>query len=161
MAGDHVFKEGLSSNRTEGLFVALTILFLSIFVWRIKIVGAGFLTSLLLFFFIFFLFYAINYRTLYICFRAEDLILRFGIFKWTVSFSNIEHIYLDKTSLWRIGGAGIHFTMIGGKYRVYFNFLDYPRVVISLKKKKGLVREIAFSTKQSNEIMSIIREMSV
>jgi hypothetical protein len=51
--------------------------------------------------------------------------------------------------------------MIGGKYRAYFNFLEYPRVVISLKKKKGLVREIAFSTKQSNEIMSIIREKSV
>jgi len=50
--------------------------------------------------------------------------------------------------------------MIKGRYRAYFNFLEYPRVVVTLKKRKGLVREIAFSTQRSTEIMSIIREIS-
>jgi len=160
MTGDSQFKESLSSNKTEILFVSLTILFLSLFVWRIMIFGSGFISSLFLFFFILFLFYSINYRRLYIRFTSEVLMLRFGIFKWTVSFSNIEQINHDKTSLWRIGGAGIHFTMIKGRYRAYFNFLEYPRVVVTLKKRKGLVREIAFSTQRSTEIMSIIREIS-
>ncbi len=57
----------------------------------------------------------------------------------------------------RIGGAGIHFTWIKGKYRAFFNFLEYPRVVIFLKKKHGVVCEIAFSTEQPEKVIEIIR----
>jgi hypothetical protein len=39
-----------------------------------------------------------------------------------------------------------------------FNFLEHPRVLIALKVKKGLVRDIAFSTRQPGEVMRLIQE---
>jgi hypothetical protein len=39
-----------------------------------------------------------------------------------------------------------------------FNFLEYPRVLIKLKVKKGLVRDIAFSTKLPEEVIRLLNE---
>jgi hypothetical protein len=154
-----VYEEKLTSNRTEVLFIALMILFLLLFAWRVLITGFGVLAIVFFCVFIFFLFYSFNYRTLTIRLIPETLILKFGIFTWTIPFENIEKFYLDTTSMWRIGGAGIHFTLLQGKYRAMFNFLEYPRLVVTLKKKKGPVREIAFSTKQPDEIIRILQEV--
>jgi hypothetical protein len=87
----------------------------------------------------------------------ETLQLTFGIFTWKIAVTNIESCYLDKTSLWRIGGAGIHFTWIKGKYRAFWNFLEYPRVAVMLKRKKGAVREIAFSTRHPGQVTEHIQ----
>jgi hypothetical protein len=38
------------------------------------------------------------------------------------------------------------------------NFLEYPRIVIELKEKRGLVRDVAFSTERPDEILRIIEE---
>jgi hypothetical protein len=94
--------------------------------------------------FAFFLFYELNYRTLIIRLSKDALQLKFGIFTWIIPLHNIETCFPDATSLWRIGGEGIHFTPLGGRYRAMFNFLEHPRVVITLKTKRVLVRVIAF-----------------
>jgi hypothetical protein len=57
-----------------------------------------------------------------------------------------------------MGGAGIHFISVRGRYRVSFNFLEHPRVVIALKKKRGLVRDVSFSTRHPDEVLQLIRE---
>jgi Ca2+/Na+ antiporter len=151
------YEEKVSSSKTEVLFVALTSLFLLLFTWRFMISRSGLLTIIFLCCFILFLFYSFNYRTLVIRLSSESLILRFGIFTWRVQLDNIEAYYLDDISLWRIGGAGIHFTVIRGKYRAFLNFLEHPRVVVALKKKKGPVREIAFSTINPEEVFRILQ----
>jgi hypothetical protein len=71
---------------------------------------------------------------------------------------NIEKCFLDDTSLWRIGGAGIHFSWFHGRYRAMFNFIEHPRVVFALKKKRGPVRDVAFSTRRPNEVLRFIQE---
>lgn len=159
MMEDFTYEEKLTSNKTEVLFVVLMILFLLLFVWRVLVTGLGVLAIVFFCVFIFFLFYSLNYRTLIIQLVPETLSLKFGIFTWTVPYANIEKYYLDDTSMWRIGGAGIHFTMLRGKYRAMFNFLEYPRLVVTLKKKKGPVREIAFSTNRPEEIKGILQEV--
>jgi Ca2+/Na+ antiporter len=153
-----IYQEKLSSNRTEVLFLALAVLFLLLFAWRFQTSGAGVLSALFLFFFVFFLFYSLNYRTLVIDLTAERLKLKFGIFSWTVPLENIESCYLDDVSLVRIGGAGIHFTFIWGRYRVMFNFLEYPRLVLRLKMKQGPVQGVVFSTRQPVQIEQLIKE---
>jgi hypothetical protein len=155
---DFIFQEELSSKRTEGLFVALTVLFLLLFAWRVRTTGAGFISAVFLFFCVFFLFYAINYRTLRIHLTPERFKLKFGIFTWTVPLENIEACYPDDVTLTRIGGAGIHFTSIRRRYRVMFNFLEYPRLVLALKKKQGPVRDVVFSTRRPEEIERLIKE---
>jgi len=58
----------------------------------------------------------------------------------------------------RMGGAGIHFMFVRGRYRVSFNVLEYPRVVLALKKKAGPVCDVSFSTRQPDEVVQRVRQ---
>jgi hypothetical protein len=151
------YDERISSNRTEALFLSLTLLFLLLSVWRMNAVGFNLWTGIFVVIFIFFLFYSLNYRTLTIQLTPDVLELHFGLFTWMIPLDNVENCSLDETSLWRIGGAGIHFTPMHGRYRAMFNFLEYPRVVIALKRKKELVRDIAFTTRHPEDVLRLIR----
>jgi hypothetical protein len=151
------YYERVSSNRTEALFVVLTLFFLLLSAWRMNAPGLGTTTAILCLLCAFFLFYSINYRTLSIRLTAQLLELKFGLFTWRIALDNVESCTLDDTSLWRIGGAGIHFSPIHGRYRAMFNFLEHPRVVIALKRRLGLVRDIAFSTQHPDEVIEEIR----
>jgi len=157
MTDNHVFTESLSSARTLALFIVLIMVFLALFAWSWSNVGWSGWTIAFLCISAFFLFYVFNYRTLKIRLTSETLQLTFGIFTWKVAVSNIKDCYLDEDTIWRFGGAGIHFMFIKGKYRAFWNFLEYPRVVVTLKEKKGPVSEIAFSTKHPEQVMEFIR----
>lgn len=154
----HLYSEKLSSKRTELLFITLTMLFLLLFIWRVIAGSIDFLAGIFLFFFVFFLFCSLNYRILVIRLTSEFLKLSFGIFTWTILLNNVGEIQPDDDLplLMKYGGAGIHFMLVRQRYRVSFNFLEYPRVVIGLKRKAGLVRDISFSTCQPNEIIQLL-----
>jgi hypothetical protein len=134
------------------------LLFLSLFAWRATTTGLGLLAILFLCLFFFFAFYALNYRTLIICLTRESLTLAYGIFTWTTPLEHIAECSPDPVSLWRIGGAGIHFTCIRRRYRAMFNGLEYPRVVVALKKRRGPVWDIVFSTQRPDHVMSTMME---
>jgi hypothetical protein len=80
----------------------------------------------------------------------------FGVFKWTLPLEDVAACARDDVSIWRIGGAGIHFTPIRGRYRAMFNFPEYPRVVVALRRRGGLVGDVAFSTRQPDDVTRII-----
>ena len=154
-----LYHEELSSKRTQRLFLGLTILFLLLSIWRVKVNGMNGLAVFFLILSCFFLFYAVNYRTLIIRITSESLKLSFGIFQWTVPFDNIESCSIDEIPAFnKYGGAGIHFMFVEKRYRASFNFLEYPRLVIAFKNKVGPVRDISFSTRQPDEVLRIIRE---
>ncbi len=150
--------ETLTSLRTEALFIFLMLSFLLLSTWRLLRSGWDGWVVLFVCLFGMFLFYSLNFHTLVIRLDDQSLSLQFGIFTWRIPVSNIAAVFPDKTSLWRIGGAGIHFTPLGGRYRAMFNFLEYPRLVIALKVKQGLVRDIAFTTRHPDELIRLIRE---
>ncbi len=154
-----LYDEQLSSSWTTALFIFLTVVFLGLSIWRLTGAKLDLLAGVLLFFSLFFFFYVINYRTLIIRLTHENLKLKFGIFTWTIELDNIESCRLDDIAgLMRYGGAGIHFMLIRKRYRASFNFLEYPRVVITLKQKVGLVRDISFSTRQPDKVLRFIQE---
>jgi Ca2+/Na+ antiporter len=159
MMNDYIiYNEKVFSKRTEILFIALTMLFFLLLIWRVIANSLDILASVFLFFFCFFLFYSLNYRTLIIRLTSESLKLAFGIFTWTIPLNNISGCQLDDLpALMKYGGAGIHFMFIRKRYRASFNFLEHSRVVIGLKRKAGLVRDISFSTRQPNELIPLIR----
>ncbi len=158
MNNSTLYHERLTSNKTEALFLALTILFLALLAWRVSAAGLDALAVVCLLFFVVFLFYSVNYRTLVIDLDPESLKLKFGIFTWTVALNNIDAFALDEIPvLMRYGGAGIHFMFIRKRYRASFNFLEYPRVVITFKKKVGPVRDISFSTQRPDEIQQLVQ----
>lgn len=152
-----IYNEALSSRKTQALFVTLTAVFLTLSIWCWTTSGLSGWSVVLTILFTFFLFFVFNYKTLKIRITPEILQLTFGIFTWKIPISNIKNCHLDENSLLRLGGAGVHFMFIKGKYRAFFNFLEHPRVVLSLKKKHGVVQEIAFSTQHPEHVMELIQ----
>jgi hypothetical protein len=153
-----LYEEKLSSRRTEALFLSLMTLFLVLLVWRVTSSGWDFLAILFFIFFGLFVFYSLNYLTLIIRLTPNSLALSFGIFAWTVRMEDIESCGLDNLpAIKKYGGAGIHFMFVDNRYRASFNFLEYPRVVIGLRKK-GRVRDISFSTGRPDDVLRLIQE---
>jgi hypothetical protein len=158
MSDTNIYEERLFSNKTEALFIGLTLLFLILSLWRLGADHHGFLTTVFLFLTFFFFFYSVNFRILMIHLDSESLELKFGIFTWEIQLDNIDECRLDDLPIFmKYGGAGIHFMLIRGRYRVSFNFLEHPRVVISLEKRAGPVRDISFSTSHPDELIRLIR----
>jgi len=156
MTATALYRERISSPRTEALFVTLTLLAFLVLVGLVLSSRPRMWIVVVAFLFAYFLFCALNYRTLVIQLTDVALELGFGLVAWRIPLHNIEACSLDQTSLWRIGGAGVHFTPLGGRYRAMFNFLEHPRLVIALRTRKGLVRDIAFSTCHPSEVMHLI-----
>lgn len=147
-------EEKISSRRTELLFLILTVLFFGLFLWRAAAIRFDFPAGLFLFLSFLFLFYSLNYRRLSIQLSSEHLQLTFGIFTWRIPLGNIAGCGIDEIPpFMRFGGAGIHFMFIRGRYRASFNFLEFPRVVITLRRQVGPVRDVSFSTRQPEELI--------
>jgi Ca2+/Na+ antiporter len=159
MNQDIVYRERISSTRTEVLFLVLTVIFLSLLAWRLASGSLDVLTVAFGALFIFFLFYTVNYRTLEIWITSKELNLSFGIFTWNVPLDNVAACCLDEAPpFMRMGGAGIHFMFINQRYRASFNFLEYPRVLIAFKRKVGPVHDLSFSTRRPEEVLRVIKE---
>lgn len=156
---DLIYDERVTSKKTEVLFLALTILFFLLLIWRVSAGSLDILVAVFFCLFGLFLFYSVNYRTLIIRLTPESLKLTFGIFTWTVPLDNVGECRLDDVPvLMRMGGAGIHFMSIRKRYRASFNFLEHPRVVIAFKRKVGLVRDISFSTRRPDDVLRLIQQ---
>lgn len=94
MADDCLYRERASSNGTEALFLALTLLFLALLAWRVSSGRRDALAAASLFFFALFLFYSVNYRALTIRLTSAALTLTFGVFAWKVRWDNVKPIVL-------------------------------------------------------------------
>lgn len=159
MNNELLYDEILTSKKTLMLFLILTGAFFVLFLWQYLTRGYHFLSALLLFFFFFFLFYAINYRKLEIRITQAMLTLKFGLFTWRVPVENIAAYKLDKIpALAYLGGAGIHFMFVKGRYRASFNFLEYPRVVLTFKNKIAPIQDISFSTQEPESVIQKLDE---
>jgi hypothetical protein len=153
-----VFEEQVSSKWTTVLFMALAILFGGAAYLKFSATGVNFLFWFFIFLTALFLFYTVNYLTLEIQITPTFLKLKFGVFLWRISMDYIAGCRLDDIhGLMRYGGGGIHFMMIQGRYRASLNFLEYSRVLLTLKNKIGLVQDISFSTRRPDEIIAIIQ----
>ncbi len=162
MADGLLYHEQLSSSRTMALFLALTLIFCLLTAWRTSAHSLDALAIIFACFAGIFLFYSVNYRTLIIRITPAGLGLRFGIFQWRVPIGNIESCQLDEVPAFkRLGGAGIHFMTVRGRYRASFNFLEYPRVVIAFKSKAGPVQDISFSTRRPDEVLETLQRVVV
>jgi hypothetical protein len=162
MADDLIYTEELTSPKTQALFIGLTALFGALAAWRVKAGRASRLAHMFLFFAALFLFYVLNYRTLVIRLTPAALKLKFGLFTWTVPLDNVASCGRDELpASQRLGGAGIHFLVVRQRYRVSFNFLEYPRVVVALKNPAGPVRDVSFSTRRPDEVIQHIGALAM
>lgn len=158
ISNEILYHERLKSPSTTAFFLGLTGLFSALAFWRRRKTDSW----LKLFASLagFFLFYALNYRTLHISLTRQALCLRFGVFHWCVPLANIAAIELDALPAFqRYGGAGIHGLLVDGRYRASFNFLEYPRLVVHFKENIGLVQDLSFSTHQPEALLRLVNDL--
>lgn len=156
-----LFSEELTSARTSVLFTLLALLFLIL--TPLLFMGGASLSVILvsLFLALFFIFCALNYRTLKVTITSQDIHLKFGLISWHVPLDEIENAYIDQLpGILRYGGAGVHFFWVRKTYRISFNFLEHPRLAVRLRRARGLVREVSFSTRQPEQIMALLKNCS-
>jgi len=100
------------------------------------------------------------FRKFNIKMTSDSIVVRYG-FKHTILYKDIEDCYVDKLSFIRfIGRGGFGPGKIGranGKWRSVYTVIGYPRIVLSLKDGK-FFKEFVFSTKNPEEVMSIIKQ---
>lgn len=151
------YTEKIQSSGTTLLFLGLSILFFILFGWRISAVGVRFFPGMFAFLGMLFLFYVFNFRTLLITIDSKHVKLKFGIIPWKTRLDNIRDYQVDDSpAIIKYGGAGVHFAFVKGIYRAYYNFLEYPRVVVSFKEKQGLVQELVFTSRHPDQVLTEI-----
>jgi len=154
-----MYSEKVRSNFTTVFFVILALIFFSLFAWRFLAVGLRFTPGLLAFLGLFFCFYVVNYRVLKITITDQDLRLGFGLVGWRTELGNIAQVILYDPPFWiKYGGAGVHFASVEGEYLAFYNFLDYPRILVRFHQKQGLVQALVFTTRQPDQILGILEK---
>ena len=109
-----------------------------------------------LFMFLLFLGVMINFSILKIRMTPGYFSVSYGIIKYSILWENIEDCSLDDVSTFKYGGWGIRMAQVKGKWRLVYNVIGGPRIVLSLKK--GRFKEFVFSTKNPEEVIKIVKE---
>lgn len=105
---------------------------------------------------LFFIVLAVNFSRLSIVVNSQGVMVGYGVLKHRIPWDNIGGCYTDETSAVMYGGFGIRLGRVKGKWRIVYNVIGGPRVVLQLKR--GWYREFVFSTKNPEAIMGIIRK---
>lgn len=156
-----IYHEKIRSTRTTLLFLILVLAFCALSAWRFSAVGLRFTPCLFAFLGLTFFFYVINYRVLKITITDRELRLKFGLIHWQIDVENIEFSAQYDPPFWiKYGGAGVHFAAVDGKYTAFYNFLEYPRILIRFHQKQGLVRALVFTTLQPDQLLEILEKRS-
>ena len=109
--------------------------------------------------FILFIGITINFSNLNIKMTSQVIVVSYGIFKHSIPWENIEDCYLDEISGINKYSAGIQIDKIKGKWRLEYTVIGGHRVVISLRKTR-FFKEFVFSTKNSEQIIKLIKQQS-
>ena len=154
---DQIYQEKIQSPLTTLLFTLLMVVFSALFAWRVMIVGFRAFPIVCLVLTLFFFYSGLNYQTLRITITEEVVLLKFGLIRWRTRLENIQTCKIDDSpNLIKYGGAGVHFAFVKGEYRAFFNFLEYPRILINFHQKQGLVQGVVFTTRQPEQVLEII-----
>lgn len=159
MQADYIYEEKIFSKGIASILIIGTVGFLFVLVYQILVEPIGTRPASNLFFLLMFLLFlglTINFSRLSIKMTRQSFHVGYGIFKHSIPWDNIVHCYLDEVSTIRYGGWGMRIGRVKGKWRLVYNVIGGPRVVLS--KKKGRFKELVFSTKNPEEVMKVVKQ---
>jgi hypothetical protein len=159
MPTEDSYEEKIFSKGITGILAAITVGFLLALVYQTSVgpIGADPAPNwFFLLMFLLFLGVTINFSRLSIKTTPQFIVVGYGILKHTIPWENIEDCYLDKASAIRYGGWGIRIGRVKGKWRLVYNLIGSPRVVLSLNR--GKFREFVFSTNNPQKVVAIVKQ---
>ena len=95
-----------------------------------------------------------NFRILVIRITGQSITVAYGLIKKTILWGDIEEGFLDSSSPLGYGGWGARIARVEGRWRLAFNVIGAPGVVLRLRR--GRVREFMFSTKNPQQVLGVI-----
>jgi len=95
-----------------------------------------------------------NFRVLVIRITSQSITVAYGLIKRTIPWGDIEEGFLDSSSPLGYGGWGARIARVEGRWRLAFNVIGAPGVVLRLRK--GRAREFMFSTKNPEQVLDIV-----
>jgi hypothetical protein len=159
MQQESVYEEKLFSKWITIILTSATAIMFFFLVYQLverPIGGKPAPTWILLVIGLIFLGLTINFSRIIIRMTPEHVSIGYGIFKHEIPWETVENCYIDETSAVRYGGSGIRVTKVGDKKRIVYSVVGSPRVVLSLKE--GTYKEVAFSTRNPDQVMSIVNQ---
>ncbi|MBL7165317.1 MAG: hypothetical protein ISS55_02375 [Dehalococcoidales bacterium] len=99
-----------------------------------------------------------NFRKLTIRLTSQSITVAFGMLKRTMLWGNIEDCSRDESPAFAYAGWGIRMARVKGGWRLVYNVVGYPGVLLSLRA--GRFREFVFSTKNAGQVLDIIRRQA-
>ncbi len=159
MQTKNLYEEKIFLKWTAGILTSITTVFLFLLFYQILVGPIGTNPApnwFFLFMFLLFLGVMINFSRLTIRMTPRSISIGYGIIKHSILWENVEDYYLDEASTIRYGGWGIRIAKVKGKWRLVYNVVGGPRIVLSLKR--GRFKEFVFSTKNPEEVIKIVKE---
>jgi len=148
-----IYQEKIFSRLNAGVFSIIVIILIFILLYQRIVDPLGtdpapewFLILMILLFTAF----GINFSTLTITIDYENITVGYGLIKNKIPRSDIINCYIDKTSAVLYGGWGIRIGRVKGNWRLIYNTVGVPRVVIGLRNR--WYKEFVFSTQNSEEV---------
>lgn len=158
MQSDVLYEEKIFQKGLTTLLTVITFIFLVLSIYLAFFESLGNQVLIVIFFamFLLFVFVTITFNTLDIKITSEFIRVSYGIIKRQISWERVEDCYLDEASVIRYGGWGIRIGKFREKWRLVYNVVGSPRVVLLLKE--GRFREFVFSTKNPDEVIELVKE---
>jgi len=101
----------------------------------------------------------VNFLRLTIKITPQGIRVAFGVFKRVIPWENVNSCHMDRISVVRYGGWGVRIGRVKGRWRLVYNVIGCPRIVVALKE--GRFKEFVFSTKNPEKIMEVIRKQGL
>ncbi len=158
---ENLYQERILSRWTVVIGTVVTAVMLFMLIYQIIFGPVGDRPAPNWFFLIMFLLFlgiTINFSFLRIAITAHYLIVAYGVFKRMILWREIENCYLDDASILNYYGWGIRIGRVRGKWRLVYNVIGSPRVVLTLKTAG--FKEFVFSTNQPDKVMAIVKRQA-
>jgi len=98
----------------------------------------------------------VNFAILTVKITLHGISVSYGFIRHSVPWANVAGCYEDEASTARYGGFGIRLGLVNGKWRLVYNTVGDPRVVI--QKRQARIREFVFSTRNPERVIRAVRE---
>jgi hypothetical protein len=103
-------------------------------------------------------FLVVNFRALVIRVTDQAITVSYGLIKRRILWGDVESGFRDESPGLRYGGWGARIVRVEGRWRLAFNVIGAPGVVLCLRR--GRVREFMFSTKNPEQVLGIVAQQA-
>ena len=99
----------------------------------------------------------INFHCLTIKLTNQAITVGIGFIQSSIEWEKVHDVFVDEGTSLKYGGWGLRVRKYGDTRRKVYSLMKLPRLILTLKE--GKFGEIAFSTKNPEKLISVIKNM--